>query len=137
MGDRSAIQFRNQYQETGDGYEVEYSCILYDHWGGVKLVRKAETYADELTKWVKSLGDSSDLYPLARFEVDVVMLDFLREYLAEWADIFKNQAGHERIMSGSRIWGLRDQDEVNDELNHGLAIIDLPWKPEYRLEYDD
>lgn len=106
MGDRISIQFKN-----GD----DLSVVLFSHWDGMDLVKRANKYIKELEKEVNaSVWRGIGPYPLQRYEPGTVMIDFLRS-------MFKDSP-HERI-SGNYYLGATPND--GDNSDNGHHIINL------------
>lgn len=75
MGNRVSISFKNGKEE---------SVVLFSHWDGKKLVKKAKEYIKELKDLIEfnSLKVST---PLNRLEPNIIMINFIR-YLTKDLD---------------------------------------------------
>ena len=78
MGERVSIQFDHQ---------GELSCVVFSQDAGAWLIDEATTFADRLTEQVVERNNDGHT-PLDRFDVDVVLLAFLKDHLAGVSTLF-------------------------------------------------
>lgn len=113
MGDRISLQFKKRWKK--DAFNLkdneEKSVVLFSHWQGMGLKKRADEYLKELKKWNEK-QKSSICYPLNRLEPQTVMIDFIR-YITK---------DEERITSDLYL-GFTEND--GDNSDNGHFIIDL------------
>lgn len=107
MGDRVSIQF-----EKGG----ERSVVLFDHWGGMSRVAKAQKYAKNLKILASQQGNR--IYPLTRLEPNTVMLDYIREIA-----LVEFNGGKKRI-ENSLYLGATENDGDNFDNGHHVIKLD-------------
>ena len=109
MPERITIQFQ--------GPDGKLSCILYSRRGHPALLEMAQGYAAGLTARVEALHPNRPIsFPMDRYEVDVVILRFLRKVM-------------EYRLPAVRIDRLLPPDQTTiSEGNH--HIIPLPYRQE-------
>ena len=121
MGDRISIQFESKGDyidkkgkwissddKEHDG-RTDKSVAFFSHWDGLGLTLEAVNYAKELIEGIETKKISAN-GPLGRFEVNTVMVDFIRYFIRD------------RVESNYYL-GVDSDD--GDNSNNGNWIIDL------------
>lgn len=115
MGDRVSISFVNGGDE---------SVALFSHWGGMSVVKDAETYVKALKKW----AGKDEVHPLQRLEPQTVMVDFIRYYT--------KKEGLERV-EGDLYLGVDGGDGDNSDNGHHRIELSKHSKEEVIKEFEE
>ena len=121
MGDRISIQFTN----TTKGYAP--SAILFSHCWGLSLLGVAQKYISKLKEEAALEGEGDPLY---RLEPQIVMVDFIREFVCHPMHRIFNPT-NPRIVSG---FYLSVNTKSGDNSDNGHWVIDLDADTIQRVE---